>query len=220
MARVLEHSARVACPGWAVQVERLDAKQPPQSDPCFWSNTAKLEAWARVVRASDPGERLALVDADTFVLRDLTPVWVEAFDFAYTLRSPGRLPLNAGVVFVRVSAELVRFFDEWDRANADMYAHPKLHQTWRARYGGINQAALGMLLEAKLAEKLGVKIARLQCREWNCEDSSWHEFDPAVTRVVHLKSGLRRSVFGIGASNVRHQQLRRIWKDLERGAGA
>jgi hypothetical protein len=41
------------------------------------------------------------------------------------------------------------------------------------------KAALGAMLDGAA----GWKLERLPCREWNCEDSSWPSFDPAVTRT-------------------------------------
>jgi hypothetical protein len=220
MARVLDYSARKHCPGWGVTIATI--LPPPDStlDPSYTSNSAKLEAWASAVMDAEDGEGLCLMDADCMVLRDLTPIWSHGFDFAYTLRSPGRLPLNAGVVFVRKSERIERFFLAWRDTNRKMLADRRYHAEWRPKFGGINQAALGAVLASGLASKIGVELLTVPCREWNCEDSSWQEFNPDETRVVHLKSGLRRSVFGIGSTSRQHGVLRRIWKALEREASA
>lgn len=220
MARVLAHSTLKHCPGMGFKVEQIESPIEQGIDPSYSSNTAKLDAWVRVACESPEGEVLCLMDADCMVLRDLRPIENLDFDFAYTLRSPSRLPFNAGVVFARMGTKAGAFLRAWRDVNRRMILEPKFHQLWRARYGGINQAALGFVLENGLAEKLGVKLATVPCREWNCEDSSWSQFDPAVTRVVHIKSSLRRSIFSLGASRLDLRPLVRIWRELEREASA
>jgi hypothetical protein len=215
LARVLRHTAGRHCPGWQVQVVALP---PPRGgeDPAYLANTVKLEHWYEAVKTAADGECLLLIDVDTVILRPLEDVWNRPFDLAYTIKAHAHFPFNAGVVFVRASNRVRAFLAAWCGENRRMLTDRRWHQAWRRKYGGINQAALGCVLKSPLANTL--TFAQLPCPEWNCEDSSWQYFDPAVTRIVHLKSALRRTVFKIGAPAARLRPIAKIWRQLEQEA--
>jgi hypothetical protein len=220
LARVLEHTAAVHCPDWTIRVERLTA--PPVYTSALGvnshvTNSQKLEWWRGVVAAAEDGDRVLLIDADMMITRPLEDVWTRPFDLAYTIREAGRLPLNGGVVFLRVSPATRRFVDRWFDRNQRFLASAIEHRQWRTKYAGINQAAFGYMLERD--RDPAVTLARLTCHEWNSENTTWAKFDPAVTRIVHLKSGLRRALFGMPAKP-EHKRLIAIWHSLEAEANA
>ena len=215
MARVLAVTAAQSCPTWTVQVEVIAHPSPrPRVSEGYVSNTHKLDRWCAVAAAAPDGTPLLLIDADTMILRPLDPVWDLAFDVAYTIRpASSRFPLNAGVIFLRVSDRSRAFLLAWRDENRQMLKDAARHQPWRKRYGGMNQAALGAVLASSHAADL--VIARLPCAEWNCEDSTWPAFDPAVTRILHIKSQLRLAVFH-GVSGVsRWKKLVALWRARE-----
>lgn len=221
LARVLEQSAREQCPDWDIDVRAItpDAARSVLGIRAFEANTSKLEYWRHAVCTAADGDRIALLDADTMVVQPLTPVWTYAFDLAYTQRRhDGTLPLNAGVIFVRVSDRTRRFLTQWRDENRRMLRDRIYHAPWRRKYGGMNQAAFGRLLEQTGPDALDV--LPLPCLEWNCEDSSWAAFDPRVTRIVHLKSALRLALFGLGASplRLRCRSILTRWRALDRAA--
>ena len=220
LARVLEYTASVHCPDWTIRVERLTAPASYTSALGVVShvtNSQKLEWWRSVVLDAEDGDRVLLIDADMMITRPLDPVWAIPFDLAYTYRQEGRLPLNGGVVFVRVSPAARRFVDRWFAVNQRFLANADEHRKWRSKYAGINQAAFGYMLERERDH--GLELARLTCHEWNSENTTWAKFDPAVTRIVHMKSGLRRALFTALAINRReHVRLVRLWHELEANA--
>ena len=215
LARVLEHTARKHCPGWYVNVTEVEptAVKGPSGTQSHADNSWKLGYWARLVTDAPEGARLLLADVDTFVVRNLDVLWTKDFDVAYTVRPAScRLPLNGGVVAVRVS-ELTRdFMRAWLATDRRFLADPEEHRPWRKRYGGMNQSSFGYMLTSPG----GVKFAALPCLEWNCEDSSWVDFDSEVTRIVHVKSALRMAVFGIGPRARKVKPLARMWRDLDK----
>jgi hypothetical protein len=218
MARVLAASARRHCPDWSIDVAFRRAAVPPTHvDAAYAANTAKLAHWADVVVAAAEGDRLLLADADVLVLRPLDDVWARPFDVAYTVRpAGGRFPLNAGVVFVRVSDRSRQFVRAWQAENARMLRDRLHHQGWRRQFGGLNQAALGALLHAGGVS--GCALETLPCAEWNCEDSTWPAFDPAVTRILHVKSLLRRAIFRGAMHGPALRPLVHLWRESERAA--
>lgn len=221
LARVLAHTAAQHCPGWTVQIEAI-ARPRPQGrvSAGYIDNTHKLDRWDAVAAAASDGTQLLLMDADTIILRPLDSVWALPFDVAYTVRpATSRFPLNAGVIFLRVSDRTRAFLRAWRDENRAMLQDAARHQPWRKRCGGINQAALGAVL-ASSTSTADVAIARLPCAEWNCEDSTWPAFDPAVTRILHIKSQLRLAVFHGVSGVARWKQLVALWRAGELAAGA
>lgn len=215
LARVLEYTAAIHCPDWRIRVERLTA--PPTFTSALGvhshvTNSQKLEWWRSIIIDAEDGDRVLLIDADMMITRPLEDVWAMPFDLAYTIREEGRLPLNGGVVFVRVSPASRRFVDRWFAVNQRFLANANDHRHWRTKYAGINQAAFGFMLERE--RDPGLAIARLTCHEWNSENTTWAKFDPAQTRIVHLKSGLRRALFGMPAKS-EHKRLIALWHSLE-----
>jgi hypothetical protein len=220
MARVLEFTGRRHCPDWSIEVERIvpAPRHSPLGIPSHAHNTMKMDVWTMAIAASEDGDRVLLIDSDTMILRPLDDVWAQDFDLAYTVKLTERFPFNSGVVFLRVGPAVRRFADAWQQENARLLDHPQEHQRWRAKFGGINQAALGAMLTQGLVAELGLRIVQLPCREWNCEDTSWGAFTP-TTRIVHLKSALRRAIFGLGPTQPRLRPLVGLWRQLEREAG-
>lgn len=222
-ARVLETTARRHNPAWSIEVAEIPMEPRAGGlDGYYRANTLKLDYWVAQVLAATNGDELALLDADMMVLGPLDDVWRQPFDLAITmrdLREPSvraivhGFPLNAGVVFLRISSRVRDFIAAWGQENRRMLEDRPHHHRWQRRYGGINQSALGFLREnGGLA---GLEVAELPCAIWNCEDASWKSFDPERTRIVHVKGGLRRAVLGIGRGSVTCRPLAALWQSLE-----
>lgn len=193
LARVLAHSAATHCPAWARRIEAI-TPAPLTSAlgiPSHVHNTQKMAAWAEAVDRAPEGAELLLIDADTVILRPLDDVWDRIVDVGYTTKA-SRFPFNSGVVFLRVSPRTRAFVRAWLDENIRMLGDKTHHVVWRQQYGGINQAALGYMLTQRPP---ALQMLELPCAEWNCEDASWPAFDPAVTRILHIKGALRRALF-------------------------
>lgn len=216
MASVLEYTAAKHCPDWDVNIRRVDVKRFTKSAYAKHThlvNTQKMYEWDQVVRRAPDGAEILLIDADTFITQSLDGVWQKEFDLAYTTKPGERFPLNSGVVFVRVTPELRRFFRAWWKKNLNLLRRPREHHRWRKRYGGINQASFGAMLNKGTGK---LNIIELSCREWNCEETNWRKFDQK-TRIVHVKSGLRRAIFGAEEpKKLGIPELASLWRRLER----
>ncbi len=217
LARVLRLTAAEHCPDWRVQVESIApvAIHHRLGSRTVVRNTQKLERWADVVAAAENGDRLLLMDADTFLVRSLDAVWDLNFDVAITTKR-AEYPINGGVVFLRISEAVKRFMEAWRSINSRMLHDPGFHQSWKRKYAGMNQAALGYLLEAERPS--GVQLLELPCSEWNCEDSAWATFDPSVTRIVHVKSELRIACLDTQPIPPALSGLAARWRALDRQA--
>lgn len=191
IARAFECSAVEQCRGWDVRVQELAAPDLSGSRS-FVANTYKLDHFARIVEEAQDGTELLLIDADTLILRPLDDAWAQDFDLAYTVRQH-TFPFNLGVLFLRVSEPVRSFVRIWRDENRRFFFDDAAHRPARQRYGGINQASFGHLLDHGALS--GLRLHTLPCEEWNCEDTSWAKFDPKRTRILHIKSALRQAMF-------------------------
>ena len=214
-AAVLAGSLRRHCPEWGQSFAEL--RHPPSSK--IIGNSLKLASWADALDHLPNGLRVVLLDADLFVRAPLDPIWEEDFDIAITARPEGaRYPFNCGVVALRLSNVTRAAIREWQRMDARLWRDRPLLAKWRAKYGGINQAALGALLESGSLSDL--RIRPLPCAVWNCEDSTWANSENA--RIVHLKDNLGRCALGY-RTNLQPQvqaladEWRRAEKELTNG---
>lgn len=216
MARVLEATAREHCPGWEIDIRSMRAPSLTggTGHSGHLANTRKLGEWRALVHERPDGARLALLDADTWIVRPIADIWDRPFDLAYTVREGWAIPFNLGVLFVRVTDRVRAFFDRWVAENAAMVHQVAERRAWRQRYGGVNQAAFAALLEQGALE--GLDVRTLPCQEWNCEDSAWARFDPAVTRIVHLKSDARAMAIRRLVVTPELQPVVTAWRQLDR----
>ena len=208
LAAVLRHTASKFNPDWTIDVRKIQpsSRRSASGAQSHADNNYKLEAWAREVREAPDGERLLIVDADTFVVGELDSLWDHPFDVAYTYRENAeRFPLNGGVIAVRVGYESRRFFDAWVAQDAAFFNDAALHEPYQRKYGGMNQASLGYLID-----RGDFNLAALPCGVWNCEDTNWATFGEH-TRIVHVKSALRLAVFSL-ATNRHVRKLAALWK--------
>lgn len=223
LARVLEHTARRHCPDWQIAVRGIHPVSKRESRlgiHSHVSNTHKLESWHETMQSAQDGDEVLLIDADTMILQPLDAVWSHDFDVAYTVKGDGRtrLPFNGGVLFVRVSDRTKRFMAAYWAKNLEFLGDATKHRLYRETYGGMNQAAFGALLPPRHHHQdygrvtlpaFDVTLLELPCREWNAEQSAWAHVDSA-TRIVHVKSGLRRAIFH-GQPPAQLQALVKMW---------
>lgn len=199
-ARVLEYSARKNSPGWTVNVQKIGTPRPRTvarrggSTAGYVYNTWKLEHWLLAVENAAEGELMLLIDADTMVLRPLDAIQDIPFDVAITeKRGITRLPLNGGVLFLRVNARSRAFMRAYWDWNLRLLGNSVLHNRYWATYAGMNQAALGALLENGGGEL--AHVAEIPCREWNLESATWETFSTEnPPRIVHVKGAMRRGL--------------------------
>lgn len=213
LAMALRASALMHCTGWTVNIRAI---RPSHAQSAIGlrrhaTNTQKLDHWTAQVVAAADGEQLLLMDADTVVLRPLDDLWEQAFDLAYTVRPPrAKFPLNGGVVGVRVSDRTRAFLTAWAEGNRRLLGERTGAYDWARRFGGVNQASLAPLLDQ--AEARGVEVRALPCAEWNCEDTTWAEFNPARTRILHVKDALRRMALGMEPPTPELAPLVALWR--------
>jgi hypothetical protein len=209
MATALSRSAEAHCPTWDRAIERIYSDASGK----YETNVAKLHRWASFVLSCNDGDEVCLIDSDCFVARPLDAVWSQPFDLAVTFKGTVRLPFNAGVVFLRVNGRTRSFMSEWYGVNHRMMGDRTFHLQYERTYSGINQAALGYMLEREGG--LGdVDLARIPAAEWTaCAPQFWTATD---ARVYHLKSTLRQQAQA-GLQGGPYAHALRLWHGYAKG---
>lgn len=218
MAKVFEATARAHCSNWDVNLRRIEEQQIEAhraANKGHVANTQKLEDWNAIVQDAPAGSRILLIDTDTFFVNPIDDIWDQDFDIAYTVKR-SQFPFNLGVIFLRATDASKAFFAAWTQNNRVMLQKKVIHRQYRDRFGGINQASFGRTIETQAVR--GVNLLGIPCATWNCEDSAWNSFDPGKTRIVHVKSALRRALFDNDRDAMAKPGVPRLvemWKALE-----
>ncbi|MFA7463179.1 MAG: hypothetical protein WCY59_08570, partial [Anaerovoracaceae bacterium] len=175
-----------------VELVEIELEQPDNPRSHIWNynaNSAKLAAWCEYMETAT--EPVIFIDCDMLMLRPGHHAFDVDFDIAYCgHEAKGKIPFNGGVIFARPTDKAREFFRLWKESNDYLYNNPQEFNKWRKVYAGINQSALGRLLEDI---PCGAKVHRYPLVQWNCTDSHWHEISEE-TVYVHIKGGLRRAL--------------------------
>jgi hypothetical protein len=77
MAKVFEATARRHCPGWDINVRKVDQIPIPAHRAAVQghiANTQKLEDWNQIVQDAPDGARILLIDADTAIVNPIDDI--------------------------------------------------------------------------------------------------------------------------------------------------
>jgi hypothetical protein len=187
-----------------------DYPQCHHSKNSYLANSVKLNYWAE--RIKKESGNICLIDGDTVVLKDVSHVFDQDFDIAYTLRSKGsEMPVNGGVIFVKPSELVNDFFEKWVLTNNEMLVNQALHRHWYARYKGMNQASFGYMMERY---KTDLKIIPVPCSKYNaCDRSDWININHD-THILHVKSELRVACLRDSVPK-QYRKAYEIWKQYD-----
>lgn len=217
MAGVLAESAKAH--GVELVIHRVDGDDDDvrilglRRKESYIRNVRKAKHQLAIIERAELGDQLGLMDVDMMITGPVDPIL--AADLTITVRPPkSAFVFNSGVVFVRISQPIKQFFRQWYEASCKLLTDPSLHKTWRRHYGGINQAAFGMLMNHGISE---ITIDELPCEIWNCEHETWKAFGPQ-TRLVHVCLGdLRRACLdGYVCARPHVMDLAARWRNYER----
>lgn len=131
-------------------------------------------------------ESLAVCDSDLMFLKNITDIENKNFDLAITVRQ-GKMKYNTGLWFFKPTDKAKLFIAQWINFTEMLMEDFCKHEEFCWEYGGIDQASLYLTLR----KNRGTKILELPCEEWNSTQSEWKNYNPNITRVIHIKSKLR-----------------------------
>lgn len=193
LLKVFRYSVEKNMPGTPVDVIEIEmGEKMRHHTTCLVANHYKLKAYADYVeRVRDD---VVLMDCDMIVCGDMSKAFeTRPFDVAVTARSASRIPVNAGVVFVR-STDLARdFIRQWADEDEAMYWDEKLHIKWRHVGHGMNQASLAKMMSEKT---YAAHLTRLPCAKWNACEENWAKAQEQKPSAIHVKGNLKRIALG------------------------
>ncbi len=210
LANVWQYSARKAHPEAVVRLLR-----PPhlsQRSTHQERNQYKLEQWNRAVQTAT--ENTILMDVDMLVLQEIAHVFQHDFDVCYTRRTKARMPLNGGLLFVKPTESAKRFFCDWTALDERFVTQCAEYRRYIRKYGGQNQASFGYMLEHYPCL---CRIRSVPCTLYNVCQEEWGRVN-SQTRVIHLKSSLKRICSATGADRPiqrRYERTIAMWKAME-----
>jgi len=173
----------------------------------FKYNTVKLRLWTEFLE-NTKDKYVILADCDMLALKSAGYAFKHDFDIAYTERTRiSRIPMNGGIVFVKVNKRSIAFFREWLRVNVKMFKDPAFHQRYRKKWAGMNQAAFGYMLEQK---REIANIKKFYTKEFNAVDCDWPTVDNK-TVFLHCKSKLRKMVLHEKPINKAYKKCYDLW---------
>jgi hypothetical protein len=232
LSKVLEYSLKKNCPSIPYEFNHSPHPTKIKDKKSHASNAFKLERWLETMeRVNDD---IIFLDADMLVLKDLSDCFDDDFDIGITAlpgfqqllgAAPGtrrdppreRIPYNGGVMLARNNEAARNFMRELNRIDLAMYNDHRLHDRYRAKYAGMNQAAMGCLLETQTV----ARVKFFDCREWNSCRDQW-VVDEKTCRILHIKSRTRKNVFLPTAISLIDPCMRNavaIWRRYAQEAG-
>lgn len=181
----------------------------------FKYNTVKLRLWLEFLE-NTKDDKVVFADCDMVALKSAAYAFKFDFDVAYTERTKiRRIPMNGGIIFVKVNKKSIAFFREWLRVNVKMFREPDFHQRYRKRWAGMNQSAFGYMLE----KRQGLcKLHKFYTKEFNAVDCDWPTIDNR-TVFLHTKSTLRKLVLGEKPMAPKYKKYKRcfdLWRQYEK----
>lgn len=210
MRKVFVHSVKQHMPGVEVIQHIIPAPAYEQGKAVNLTyNTEKLRIWNDYQQQSK--EDTIFIDSDMLCLGDARPGFNGVKDIGITFNPQGTFPpLNAGVVFAKPTQDAKDFFYQWEYVNKMMYDDKDLHSIWKAKYLGMNQAALGFMIKSGYHSW----IKDLDARIYNVTDPLWSRMtDDAV--FVHLKGQLRTALLGNVKPQPPFAKVMQMWYDLD-----
>jgi hypothetical protein len=178
------------------------------------NNALKTKYHNDIVQNTENGEMICLIDVDTIVLGDLSDIEQEGeFDLVLTVRST-LARINTGVVFVRVSERTKSWYQRWYDLVLEILQDPKRLRHLKAKYAGINQSALSVML----LKTHNLIIKHVPCEIWNCTPTCYSKFSLS-TKVVHMLEQTRGAISRGHQTRGKTHKIISIWNDLERGIG-
>lgn len=192
-----------------VELVEIELPQPENPNTHIWNynaNSAKLSEWCKHMETAT--EPVIFIDCDMLMLRPGYHAFDVDFDIAYCgHETKGKIPFNGGVIFARPTDEAREFFRLWKESNDYLYNNPQEFNKWRKVYAGINQSALGRLLDEI---PYSAKVHRYPLVQWNCTDSHWHEINED-TVYVHIKGSLRRALLTRANPSGPYEKAMKAW---------
>lgn len=173
-----------------IPLEVIKVPEASPNDPRYRfkinTNSQKLNIFNKIVQAAD--EDIIFTDCDMILTQDISELFDRVRTIGYTYADyPRSVPFNGGVLVVKNNQQAKDEFDELTDLNNVMVEKPLYHSKFRQKYQGINQSAMGAMLER------GVTWTRLPMSIYNLAEN-WH-VPIEQTKLIHYKGKLQDAIF-------------------------
>lgn len=156
-------------------------------------NAYKLKKWIDFIKQSN-SDKIIFSDCDMMFLDDIDEVYDRDFHIGmtkYTITKNNKWPYNGGIIFVKRNDLTDEFFDLFYNVNLELINNPTKHRYYQHRYDGMNQAAMGCILEEhNKNNKFNIALDIPNAIYNSCEND-WPTLNPYETKVIHYKVYLR-----------------------------
>lgn len=155
----------------------------------YLDNTIKLKYWHDHMLITK--ENTIFIDCDMLALKDAKHAFYNKFDIAYTACPRGYMvPLNGGVIFAKPTPAAREFFYRLMYINDKMYYDYSFHKPWQDKYHGMNQSAMGYVIENMASD---IFLEKYTTQEWNAIECDWRRMTDR-TVFCHINKQLRRFI--------------------------
>jgi hypothetical protein len=173
-----------------IPYEIITVKDANPRDPRYRfkinTNSQKLNIFNEIVQATD--EDIIFTDCDMILTQDISELFDMVQTIGYTYADyPRSVPFNGGVLVVKNNPQAKDEFNQLTELNNLMVEKPLFHSTFRTKYQGINQSAMGAMLER------GATWTKLPMSIYNLAEN-WH-VPIAETKLIHYKGRLQDALF-------------------------
>lgn len=178
------------------------------------NNILKMISWADAFSQLNRGEEVLFIDSDTFIKEDVSYIFDNDFDIAYTddgspcENCPGISTINTGVMFFRVSDLTKTFVNSWKEACVRMYEDNLFWEEWSNKLYGLTQPAFLYTLD-----KIKIKKLVLPRSKYNCIPKS--KFNFKEIEIGHLQDPYWRAVLGTSYKLNLNMDYVTYWRNLE-----
>jgi lipopolysaccharide biosynthesis glycosyltransferase len=149
----------------------------------------------------EEGEEFVLMDCDTLVLDDISEVFDQMFDFAFTSIPKGisHYPVNVGVMFFRNNELTRQLTRNMQQHIAEIVKDEELHNHSFLKYGAADQAALCRIIDYESDHKIDneLKLNALKTVELD-----WFKYNNFLAvenlegiSILHLKGSWQNILF-------------------------
>lgn len=187
--KVFEASAKEHMPKAKLEVLKLP-DQPKNIDRKIQICYAFTETVKHILKKK---QDYIVCDTDLMFTGSIEDIEIKEFDIAVTTRET--IPYNTGLWAIRYNERSEKFLHRWIE-NTEVIKnlfikHDEEMLYFIHKHGGIDQASLA----ATLSTMNDAVIEYLPCQEWNACQHEW-ELADKNTKVIHIKSSLRKFCFG------------------------
>ena len=184
---------------------------------------AKLTFYAQYLKKFEENEIVCIIDVDTLVYKNISELIKKDFDLIYTWKNE-RIYLNTGVLIVRNSERVRKFFEYWNNKTRDIIDNDQRLAEAIERMGAADQQSLADLLsdlDYLKGGKIRYEFGELKFLGYDCKWLNQTNSVPVSSGsyIFHYKAGWKSILLEEGEYTSKRPkstsiQMKELWEDL------